>query len=169
MSFVRLPTATVSVLLGGVCAALLFVMTLLTTGNLTRAGAGPAPGPTLSAPPLPAVTFAAADDTAAADKPLFHVNRKPYEDRRTVAAAARIDMADATVAPFTLKGVLLSDGMARASLYSNTDGDIRWVNRGDAVDGWKLVQVRPANVVLARGDHSTTLALHPVRAGTTPD
>lgn len=168
MSFIRLPTAAVSVLLGAVCAALLFVLTLLTTGNLTRAGASIAPGPALSAPALPAVSFAAAEDTAAADKPLFHVDRKPFEDRRT-AAAARADLADTAEAPFTLKGVLLSDGMARASLYSNTDGDIRWVNRGDAIDGWKLVQVRPANVVLARGDYRTTLALHPVRAGTMPD
>lgn len=164
MSFVRLPTAGISILLGGVCAGLLFVLTLLTTGNLPQPESQIPPGPALEPPEMPVLMQVSAEATASADKPLFHVDRKPYQDRRTATETAGTRLSDTSEAPFTLKGVLLSDGMARASLYSNTDGDIRWINRGDAIDGWQLVQVRPANVVLARGEHRTTLALYPARS-----
>lgn len=170
MSFVRLPTAGVSILLGAFCALLLYGLAILTTGGTARA-ASPFPATAaLTAPELPALTLASADDTsAAAEKPLFHVDRKPFTGRSAAAAGKDSDADTSGVAPFTLKGVLLADGMARASLSSNSGGDIRWVNRGDAIDGWKLVQVAPGNVVLARGDYRTTLALYPARAGYSPE
>jgi len=59
--------------------------------------------------------------------------------------------------------VVLANGMARASLQRNVEGDIEWVNLGNSIDGWTLESVRADRVALSRGEFRTTLLLYPGR------
>ena len=159
MSFVRAPTAFVAATLAGICALLLLALTLLTTGAGSRIEAPGVVRPALTAPEMPALTQAPDRDRASAEKPLFHPDRRPEQ----AEAAAGSLAAEATEAPFALKGVLIANGTARASLLRNVEGDIQWVNRGSTIDGWKLESVRSDRVELSRGEYRTTLLLYPER------
>ncbi|MFN3312442.1 MAG: hypothetical protein ACK46Q_03110 [Hyphomonas sp.] len=160
MSFVRLPTAAVSLLLIGAGIALLYLLAVMTSfGRGSRSFETPVM-PGLAAPALPALTIAAAETGTAAEAPLFHPDRKPFAAEAIPAALDAGDDSFGSDAPFLLRGVVLSDGIARASFAHQTSGDIRWINRGGMIDGWQLVQVWPGSVVLSRGDQRTTLRLH---------
>lgn len=160
MSFVRAPTAFIAAVLAGVCAFLLLVLTLLTTGSAGRIETPVTVRPTLSAPAMPAMTAAPERARASAEKPMFHPDRKPFADTLTTGA---VDASGQTEAPFVLKGIVLANGMGRASLQRNVEGDIQWVNRGNTVDGWKLEIVRSDRVELSNGEHRTVLHLYPER------
>lgn len=160
MSFVRAPTAFVAAVLAGVCALLLLALTLLTMGSASRIDRPALIRPTLSAPEMPAISLGASRDRASAEKPMFHADRKPFAEALTTETGAA---ADLTEAPFVLKGIVLANGIARASLMRNVEGDIQWVNRGTTIDGWKLESVRSNRVELSRGEYRTTLHLYPER------
>lgn len=159
MSFVRAPTAIVAATLAGICALLLLALTLLTTGTGSRVAAPDIVRPTLTPPAMPALTTAPDRVRASAEKPLFHPDRKPHASTAEASGAA----AELTEAPFQLKGIVLANGTARASLQRNVEGDIQWVNRGNTIDGWKLESVRSDRVELSRGEYRTTLLLYPER------
>lgn len=161
MSFVRAPTAVVAAMLAGACAVLLLALTLLTTGSASRIETPDIVRATLSAPDMPALALTSDRARASADKPLFHPDRKPHGSGLTADGEA--DGSGETEAPFILKGVVLANGMARASLMRTVEGDIQWVNRGKAIDGWTLVSVRSDRVELTRGEFRTTLLLYPER------
>lgn len=161
MSFVRAPTAVVSAFLAGICALLLLTLTLLTTGSVGKSEAPALIRPSLSAPVLPALSALPERERASAEKPLFHPDRKPILDAASAGIAGSDDTA--TVAPFRLKGVVMANGMARASLMRDVEGDIEWVNRGHVIDGWTLETVRSDRVTLSRGEYRTTLLLYPDR------
>lgn len=162
MSFVRAPTAVVSAFLAGICAILLLALTLLTTGSVGKVDTPVLVRPTLAAPDLPALASLPDRERASAEKPLFHPDRKPHPDASAASGAdGSADMA--TVAPFRLKGVVIANGMARASLMRDVEGDIEWVNQGNEIDGWTLDSVRADRVTLSRGEHRTTLLLYPDR------
>lgn len=169
MSFIRLPTAGMSLLLGAACAALLLCLALLTAGPSAEFLPRSSALPSLAAPVLPALSDAIQGNQAAAEKPLFHVDRKPFVGRLLASTEPGFIDADATVAPFTLKGVLLSETLARASLQSAHSGEMRWVNRGETIDGWTLSTITSTQIVLTRNEHKTTLKLYPARTGQTPD
>lgn len=160
MSFVRAPTAFVAATLAGICALLLLALTLLTTGTGSRIDAPDIVRPTLTPPDMPALTRAPDRDRASAEKPLFHPDRRPRASDSDAAGGAG---AELTEAPFQLKGIVLANGTARASLLRNVEGDIQWVNRGSTIDGWKLESVRSDRVELSRGEYRTTLLLYPDR------
>ena len=161
MSFVRAPTAVVSAILAGICAFLLLTLTFLTTGSVSKAEAPILVRPSLAAPAIPALTALPERERASAEKPLFHPDRKPVLSAADAAAAGSDDAP--TAAPFRLKGVVMANGMARASLLRDVEGDIEWVNRGQVIDGWTLDSVRSDRVVLSRGELRTTLLLYPDR------
>ncbi|MFN7055081.1 hypothetical protein [Hyphomonas sp.] len=161
MSFVRLPTAGVSLFLIGAGVALLYLLAVLTASGSTAARPETPVQPGLTAPVLPALTVISDEDTsAAAEKPLFHPDRRPFQGPGIPASAAIEPGRDGSVPPFALRGVVLSDGMARASLAHQDTGDIRWITRGGMIDGWQLQQVRPGSVVLGRDGQNVTLQLH---------
>ena len=161
MSFVRAPTAIVSAILAGICAFLLLILTLLTTGSVGKSDTPVLVRPSLVAPAIPALTALPERERASAEKPLFHPDRKPVSDAATGSETGAGDAA--TVAPFRLKGVVMANGMARASLMRDVEGDIEWVNRGQVIDGWTLESVRSDRVTLSRGEYRTTLLLYPDR------
>ncbi|MBA3067969.1 MAG: hypothetical protein FP825_05740 [Hyphomonas sp.] len=160
MSFVRGPTAFVAAILAGVCGLLLLGLTLLSTGAMSRVEMPAEVRPTLTPPEMPALTASADRARASAEKPLFHPNRQPFAAESTSGAGSG---AELTEAPFQLKGVVLANGMARASLQRNVEGDIEWVNLGNSIDGWTLESVRADRVALSRGEFRTTLLLYPGR------
>ncbi len=160
MSFVRGPTAFVAAVLAGICGLLLLGLTLLTTGAMSRIETPDIVRPTLTPPEMPAITMSADRSRTSAEKPLFHPDRKPFAAELTSGAEGA---AELTEAPFQLKGVVLANGMARASLRRNVEGDIEWVSRGNTIDGWMLESVRSDRVVLSRGEYRTTLLLYPER------
>jgi hypothetical protein len=160
MSFVRAPTAFVAATLAGVCALLLLALTLLTTGAGARVEAPDIVRPSLTAPEMPALSSTPDRDRASSEMPLFHADRRPGPAE---AADGSSLAAEATEAPFVLKGVLIANGTARASLLRNVEGDIQWVKRGNTIDGWELESVRSDRVELSRGEYRTTLLLYPAQ------
>jgi hypothetical protein len=160
MSFVRAPTAMVSASLAGLCIFLVIALTLLTTGAFSRIETPDRIAPSLTPPQMPALTLPGDRARASADKPMFHPDRKPFASELTAGANGASEF---TEAPFVLKGVILANGMARASLFRNVEGDIQWVNRGASIDGWELESVRSDRVELARGEYRTVLLLYPER------
>lgn len=161
MSFVRTPTVAITATLAGICALLLIALALLTTGSFARVDSPDLVRPTLSAPDLPAVTLVSDRSRTSAELPMFHPDRKPIA--KPAVPGALSNAADLTEAPFQLKGVLIANGMARASLLRNIEGDIQWVSRGNEIDGWTLESVQPDRVELSREKYRTTLLLYPER------
>ena len=161
MSFVRAPTAFVAAMLAGLCAFLLLALTLLTTGSASRVDTPGSVRPTLTPPAIPALTLPGDRARASAEKPMFHQDRKPFLSEP--ADGAEGAGSNATEAPFVLKGIVIANGTARASLLRNVEGDIQWVSRGTTIDGWKLESVRSNRVELSRGEFRTTLLLYPER------
>ncbi len=161
MSFVRAPTAVVAAMLAGLCAFLLLALTLLTTGSASRIDTPDIVRPTLTPPAMPALTLPGDRARASAEKPMFHPNRKPIAAELSPGADG--GASEATEAPFILKGVVIANGTARASLMRNVEGDIQWVKRGNTIDGWELESVRSDRVELSRGEYRTTLHLYPER------
>lgn len=166
MSFVRLPTVGISALLGTFCVALLLSLAWLTAGASEK----PFPAGTLEAslspPGLPEMARADSQTGAAAEKPLFHVDRKPFLSGHPDPEGTGAANTDATT--FLLKGVLVSDTLERASIAHTPTGESRWVNRGEIFQGWTLVSVEPAEILLVREGEEAALSLYPGRDASAP-
>ena len=167
MSFVRLPTVGISALLGAFCAALLLSLAWLTAGASEKPFPAGTAKASLSPPGLPEIARLDSQTGAAAEKPLFHVDRKPFlggkPDPEGTGAPAN---TDATA--FLLKGVLVSDTLERASIAHTPTGESRWVNRGEIFQGWTLVSVEPAEILLVRDGEEDALSLYPGRDASAP-
>lgn len=164
MSFVRLPTVGISLLLGIFCASLLACLAWLTaSASETPAPSGPVEA-SLSPPRLPALTEVTDQATGmAAEKPLFHVDRKPFLGGPAAAEETVAEEAG-NVSAFILRGVLVSDTLERASIAAAAAGKAQWVNRGEVFQGWTLVSVEAEEILLVRDGEQTTLSLRPGRA-----
>ena len=163
MGFVRIPTLITTLALGAACLVLAFLLINLTQGGLSAVRTAGTAAPALSPPANPPFLTPAAYSSMARDNPLFHPDRRSVENAALATGAETAGPNADSEPPFQLKGIVLTNGTARASLLNNSDGEIIWVDRGSVIDGWQLVQVRSNSVVLSRGEHRKSLRLHQQR------
>jgi len=122
-------------------------------------------GDTGSAHPLASLPLDKLRDTVR--RPLFEKTRRPVEPPPPQAAAPPppLMVAPKRVADpnaLTLLGVLTSDGPgtgAIALMRRNQTGQSMRLQEGDTVDGWTVVRIEAARVLLKQGDTQIALEL----------
>lgn len=91
-------------------------------------------------------------------RPLFSRNRQGFVAAEPVAAPpppmATLDSG------LTLKGVFMSDGIAKAFLISAQSPLGVWVEVNGQIDGWRVAAVTPEHVVLEGQGEKLTVPLH---------
>lgn len=87
---------------------------------------------------------------AALDRPLFSPTRKPPAKPEPAAAIVADTLSDVRVLG------LYSSGTAGGAIV-RAEGKVRRVRPGDSLGGWTVKEVRPRDLVLARGDEQRTL------------
>ena len=91
-------------------------------------------------------------------RPLFSRNRQGFVAAEPVAAAPP---AMATLdSGMTLKGVFMSDGVAKAFLITTQNPVGVWVQLNGQIDGWRVAAVTPEHVVLEGQGEKLTVPLH---------
>lgn len=92
-------------------------------------------------------------------RPLFSRNRQGFVAAEPVAAPpppmATLDSG------ITLKGVFMSDGIAKAFLITTQNPVGAWVQLNGQIDGWRVAAVTPGHVVLEGQGEKLTVPLHP--------
>ena len=93
-------------------------------------------------------------------RPLFSRNRQVFVAAAPVVPAPPPPVA-ATLDPgTTLKGVFLSDGVAKAFLITAQNPLGVWVQLNGQIDGWRVTAVTPGHVVLEGQGEKLTVFLH---------
>lgn len=92
-------------------------------------------------------------------RPLFSRNRQGFVAAEP-AAAPPPPMATLD-AGITLKGVFMSDGVAKAFLITTQNPLGVWVQLNGQIDGWRVAAVTPEHVVLEGQSEKLTVPLHP--------
>jgi hypothetical protein len=87
---------------------------------------------------------------AALDRPLFSSTRKPPAKPEPAAAVVADTQSDVRVLG------LYSSGTSGGAIV-RAEGKVRRVRPGDSLGGWTVKEVRPRDLVLARGDEQRTL------------
>jgi hypothetical protein len=93
-------------------------------------------------------------------RPLFSRNRQGFVAAEAVAAPPPPPMATLD-AGITLKGVFMSDGVAKAFLVTTKSPLGVWVQVNGQIDGWRVAAVTPGQVVLEGQGEKMTVPLHP--------
>ena len=92
-------------------------------------------------------------------RPLFSRNRQGFIPPPEPAAAAPPPMATLD-AGITLKGVFMSDGVAKAFLVTAQNPLGVWVEVSGQIDGWRVAAVTPGHVVLEGQNEKLMVPLH---------
>jgi len=91
-------------------------------------------------------------------RPLFSRNRQGFVAAEPAAAPpppmATLDSG------MTLKGVFMSDGVAKAFLITTQNPLGVWVQLNGQIDGWRVAAVTPEHVVLEGQSEKLTVPLH---------
>ena len=91
-------------------------------------------------------------------RPLFSRNRQGFVAAEPAAAPpppmATLDSG------MTLKGVFMSDGVAKAFLITTQNPLGVWVQLSGQIDGWRVAAVTPEHVVLEGQSEKLTVPLH---------
>ncbi len=91
-------------------------------------------------------------------RPLFSRNRQGFVAAEPAAAPpppmATLDSG------MTLKGVFMSDGVAKAFLITTQNPLGVWVHLNGQIDGWRVAAVTPEHVVLEGQNEKLTVPLH---------
>lgn len=111
----------------------------------------PAPiKPVLTGPSSPPWSADLGSFMAALDRPLFSATRKPPAKPEAAIAVAADTLNDVRILG------LYSNGTAGGAIV-RADGKVRRVRPGDSLGGWTIKEVRPAELVLARGEEQRSL------------
>ena len=92
-------------------------------------------------------------------RPLFSRNRQGFVAAEPVAAPPPPPMATLD-SGITLKGVFMSDGVAKAFLVTAQNPVGVWVQVNGQIDGWRVAAVTPEQVVLEGQGEKLTVPLH---------
>jgi len=96
-------------------------------------------------------------------RPIFFASRKPFEPPPAQAAtsppaAPKPPPPDPT---FVVDGIMLNGGARKAHLRQPHEIDGEWYGTGHVIDGWKIVQIDAAGIVLEQADRRLALHLYP--------
>ena len=112
----------------------------------------PAPiKPVLTDSAFPAWSADLGSFVASLDKPLFSATRKP-----PAKAAEAPPVAVDTLASVRVLGLYSSDGASGGAIV-RSEGKVVRLKQGDTLGGWTVKEVRPLELVLARGGEKRTL------------
>ncbi len=112
----------------------------------------PAPiKPVLTDSVLPSWSADLGSFMASLDRPLFSVTRKPPVKPEEAAAVVADTLGDVRVL-----GLYSSGGNSGGAIV-RAEGKVRRLRQGDSLGGWTIKEVRPLELVLARGDELRTL------------
>lgn len=99
-------------------------------------------------------------------RPLFHPTRRPV----VVAAASQTDSeikpaqpaepADVPTSRFSLVGVMINGGNARALIRAEGQTYGTWVDAGGVLDGWRLSAIKSDRVSIEKDGGQEELLLH---------
>jgi type II secretory pathway component PulC len=92
-------------------------------------------------------------------RPLFSRNRQGFVAAEPAAAPPPPPMATLD-SGITLKGVFMSDGVAKAFLVTAQNPVGVWVQVNGQIDGWRVAAVTPEHVVLEGQGEKLTVPLH---------
>lgn len=93
-------------------------------------------------------------------RPLFAVNRRPYQPPPAPVEEEAVAASETVEPPAVqLVGVMLTD-FERSALFSG-EGSTRWVFEGQAIEGWQVSVIEPGYAVLSRDGLETRLTLRP--------
>ncbi|MEH2628599.1 hypothetical protein V1292_006654 [Bradyrhizobium sp. AZCC 1719] len=92
-------------------------------------------------------------------RPLFSRNRQVFVAAEPASAPPPPPMA-ALDSGITLKGVFMSDGVAKAFLITTQSPVGVWVEVNGQIDGWRVAVVTPEQVVLEGQGEKLTVPLH---------
>lgn len=106
--------------------------------------------PVLTGPTSPPWSADLGSFMAALDRPLFSATRKPPAKPEAPVAIVADTLNDVRVLG------LYSSGAGGGAIV-RAEGKVRRVRPGDSLGGWTIKEVRPADLVLARGDEQRTL------------
>ena len=90
-------------------------------------------------------------------RPLFSRNRQGFVAAEPAAAPPPMATLDAGI---TLKGVFMSDGVAKAFLVTAQNPVGVWVQVNGQIDGWRIAAVTAEHVVLEGQGDKLTVPLH---------
>ena len=93
-------------------------------------------------------------------RPLFSRNRQGFVAAEPAAAPPPPPPVATLDAGITLKGVFMSDGVAKAFLITAQSPVGVWVQVNGQIDGWRVAAVTPAHVVLEGQGEKLTVPLH---------
>jgi hypothetical protein len=88
---------------------------------------------------------------AALDRPLFAATRRPPPKPEEAPAVVADTLGDVRILGLYSTGGTSGGGIVRA------EGKIRRVRQGDVLGGWTIKEVRPHELLLARGNEERTL------------
>jgi hypothetical protein len=96
-------------------------------------------------------------------RPIFFPSRKPFEPPPAQAAtpppaAPKPPPPDPT---FVVDGIMLTGGARKAHLRQPHEIDGQWHETGQVIDGWKIVQIDAAGIVLEQADRRLAMHLYP--------
>jgi hypothetical protein len=109
-------------------------------------------------PSAPPVSQPADAKTDAFDRPMFHRNRAPGPDKAPALPAETAPDPQATDEPganaqsFVLKGIIIGERGARASIATADAPAGVWVKVGDDLQGWTIASIGASRVKIRNGD-----------------
>lgn len=92
---------------------------------------------------------------AALDRPLFSSTRRPPPPKPEPAAVAAV-IAD-TLADVRILGLYSTGAQGGGGAIVRAEGKVRRVKPGDSLGGWTVKEVRPGELVMARGSEARSL------------
>lgn len=112
---------------------------------------------------------AAPDDgayKAMIDRPLFDPTRKKYEPPAVPTDDTQVTVAPPDPTAPQLLGVVSSSDSEAIVVVRGGDGQVARLAQGEAVDGWRIVAIRPRGIDVERAGVTQSLEL-PVPGGAT--
>lgn len=98
-------------------------------------------------------------------RPIFFPSRKPFEPAQAATpppAAPRPPPPDPV---FVVDGIMLTGGARKAHLRQPRETDGRWHQMGQVIDGWTIVQIDTAGIVVEQADRRLAIRLYSSDSG----
>jgi len=90
-------------------------------------------------------------------RPIFLPSRKPFEP----SAAPPPPRPPPPDPRFVVDGIMLTGGARKAHLRQPHETDGRWHETGQVIDGWVIVQIDAAGIVVEQAEQRLTIRLYP--------
>lgn len=90
-------------------------------------------------------------------RPIFFQSRKPFEP----SAAPPPPRSPPPDPRFVVDGIMLTGGARKAHLRQPHETDGRWHETGQVIDGWMIVQIDAAGIMVEQAEQRLAIRLYP--------